>query len=140
MRFDLQFDGQTKKVEVGVGKGVTVRLDGMTFQGEVTQDEEGTIVHFEDRTFRIQFDGSDVWINGEKHRMEVRNVRRVQSSLFYSKDRRSHGAAGKTPGMSSPETETIYSPLPGSVISIKVKEGDHIKDGSTILVLEAMKM
>ncbi len=146
MRFDLLFDGHTKNVEVGVGKGVTVRLDGKVFQGEVTHDDEGTNVRFDDQTIRVRFDGSHVWINGERHRLEVRNVRRVQSSLFYSKDRRSQGSArgtagiANTAGMSSPEEEIIHSPLPGSVISIKVKVGDHVKDGSTILVLEAMKM
>lgn len=35
---------------------------------------------------------------------------------------------------------TIKSPLPGSVISIKVKVGDKVSSGQTLLVLEAMKM
>ena len=32
------------------------------------------------------------------------------------------------------------SPLPGAVVSIKVKAGDQVKKGDTLLVLEAMKM
>ena len=34
----------------------------------------------------------------------------------------------------------IKSPLPGVILDIKVKEGDIVKRGQTLLVLEAMKM
>ncbi len=34
----------------------------------------------------------------------------------------------------------IHPPMPGRVVSVKVKEGDAVKMGSPILVLEAMKM
>ena len=34
----------------------------------------------------------------------------------------------------------VKSPLPGVIIDIKVKEGDEVKKGQVILVLEAMKM
>lgn len=34
----------------------------------------------------------------------------------------------------------IKSPLPGSILTISVKEGDNIKAGDRLLMLEAMKM
>lgn len=34
----------------------------------------------------------------------------------------------------------IKSPLPGVILDIKVKEGDAVKRGQTLLILEAMKM
>ena len=34
----------------------------------------------------------------------------------------------------------IKSPLPGVILEVKVKEGDVVKRGQTLLVLEAMKM
>lgn len=34
----------------------------------------------------------------------------------------------------------LKSPLPGVILDIKVKEGDAVKRGQTLLVLEAMKM
>lgn len=40
----------------------------------------------------------------------------------------------------SPDTGEIRAPLPGVIASLKVKEGDAVKKGQAILVLEAMKM
>ncbi len=34
----------------------------------------------------------------------------------------------------------IKAPMPGIIIGIEVKEGDQIKEGDTLLILEAMKM
>ena len=41
---------------------------------------------------------------------------------------------------SSSAAGTIKSPLPGTIMSFKVKEGDSVKPGDTVCVLEAMKM
>jgi 3-methylcrotonyl-CoA carboxylase alpha subunit len=35
---------------------------------------------------------------------------------------------------------SIFSPMPGKVIKINVKEGDEVKKGQTLLIVEAMKM
>ena len=34
----------------------------------------------------------------------------------------------------------LRSPLPGTVLELRVKEGDPIKEGQTVMILEAMKM
>ena len=35
---------------------------------------------------------------------------------------------------------TINAPMPGMVISYSIKEGDKVKAGDVVLILEAMKM
>ena len=32
------------------------------------------------------------------------------------------------------------SPMPGKVVALKVRPGDEVKEGDTLLVIEAMKM
>jgi len=44
------------------------------------------------------------------------------------------------PAPSAGEGYTLKAPMPGSVLEVKVSEGDSVKDGDVLLVLEAMKM
>ena len=36
--------------------------------------------------------------------------------------------------------ETIAAPMPGNILDVRVKPGDSVKAGDTLVVLEAMKM
>ena len=36
--------------------------------------------------------------------------------------------------------DTINSPMPGTIISIQKRVGDHVRSGDVVLILEAMKM
>ncbi|MCH5309415.1 MAG: acetyl-CoA carboxylase biotin carboxyl carrier protein subunit [Prevotella sp.] len=38
------------------------------------------------------------------------------------------------------DRNALKAPLPGVITDIKVKEGDEVKEGDTLVVLEAMKM
>ena len=49
-------------------------------------------------------------------------------------------AAAPAPAAAPVGGNKINSPLPGSVISVAVKEGQAVKKGDTLLVLESMKM
>ncbi|MBR4734604.1 MAG: biotin/lipoyl-binding protein [Bacteroidales bacterium] len=49
-------------------------------------------------------------------------------------------APAQTPGQAGGAGKTIKSPLPGIIISIEVKEGQAVKRGQKVAVIEAMKM
>ena len=49
-------------------------------------------------------------------------------------------AAPKPAAASVPGGTTVPSPLPGVILELSVKEGDQVKTGQKLLVLEAMKM
>ncbi len=38
------------------------------------------------------------------------------------------------------EGEQVNSPMPGTILSVNVKEGDAVKAGQVLMILEAMKM
>jgi len=42
--------------------------------------------------------------------------------------------------VSSANIKSVLSPLPGVILDVKVKEGDKVAKGTTVLVMEAMKM
>ena len=47
-----------------------------------------------------------------------------------------HRPVGGTTG----KKDGVKSPLPGVILDIRVKEGDTVKKGQTVIILEAMKM
>lgn len=49
-------------------------------------------------------------------------------------------AVQATPAKPTSEAKAVNAPLPGVIISVNVKEGDQVKAGDTLAVLEAMKM
>jgi len=36
--------------------------------------------------------------------------------------------------------DTVTAPMPGTILDVKVKEGDQVSNGQVLLILEAMKM
>lgn len=49
-------------------------------------------------------------------------------------------AAKPTPAVPAADTEIIKSPMPGTIVDVKVQPGQSIKSGDVMLILEAMKM
>ena len=46
----------------------------------------------------------------------------------------------KTQPVNSSAVSKVEAPLPGVILSVNVKEGDTVKSGDTLMVMEAMKM
>jgi biotin carboxyl carrier protein len=140
MRFDLFIDGKVYNVELGMGKVITIEVEGKTFQAETKKTSTGLTVNLDKKEFLVQFEGPQISIDGHKHAVEVRNLRRGRPSWYYSPEETEDIKAGMPAHKISGVEGMIYPPMPGRVVSIKVKEGDSVKMGSPILVLEAMKM
>ena len=140
MKFDLLMDGKYYEVELGLGKVVTVKLDGEMYQAEAERIGDQMNILLNGERSLIRMVGSQISIDGRLHEVEVRNLRRGRPSWCNT-------------GESTEDADTIcdakkisfgegmvYPPMPGRVVSINVNVGDTVKVGSPILVLEAMKM
>ena len=131
----------------------------VTIQGEalevIVEPEEGhALLRIGDETFNISGeykpgDGiQQFFINGESMRFRLENR---QQHLLLAR----HGVEVSTRAMTKREHELyelmphkapvdtsrlILSPMPGKVIGLYVSAGGHLKSGSDVCVLEAMKM
>jgi len=49
-------------------------------------------------------------------------------------------AAAPAPAAAPAGAVSVTAPMPGNILDVKVKAGDSVKAGDTLLILEAMKM
>lgn len=84
-----------------------------------------------------------VTINGKKFEVSVEKSDELKDQGKNIMDA-SVNAAEKYRDASSAEAtgteEAIQAPMPGTILSIKVNEGQKVKKGEVLFVLEAMKM
>ena len=73
----------------------------------------------------------------EKRRAEGSEERRVKSEESNSS---SASAASTSSASTAAAGKSVVAPLPGTINEIKVKVGDKVNAGDTVVILEAMKM
>ncbi|HNW50338.1 MAG TPA: biotin/lipoyl-binding protein [Prolixibacteraceae bacterium] len=100
---------------------------------------ETEIQSVEDNIAEVSVNGTVYRVEVEKGMSVVKTPKLVRSTVAPSTD--THPSTAKTSSPSAPKgTGTIKSPLPGVILDIFVKEGDEVKIGQKLLMLEAMKM
>ncbi len=89
---------------------------------------------------------AEVSVNGVRYTVEIdrkmqtlKTPKLIRTMAVPSTD--SHPSVSKTASPSAPKgTGNIKSPLPGVILELYVQEGDMVKIGQKLLMLEAMKM
>lgn len=100
---------------------------------------ETNVVNIEDNIAEIEVNGSTFNVEVDKKIIQQKTPRLTRQRVVPSTD--SHPSVAKTSSPSSPKgTGNIKSPLPGVILEIFVREGDTVKMGQKLLMLEAMKM
>ncbi|MDR0973425.1 MAG: biotin/lipoyl-binding protein [Prevotellaceae bacterium] len=95
----------------------------------VIKDVEGNLAHVE--------------VNGTPYKVELDKPVKTSApkiSRPAAAPRTATGAPVVTPAAKPVRKDSVKSPLPGVILEIKVKEGDTVKKGQTVIILEAMKM
>lgn len=108
------------------------------------------------KTFKVTVDGQIYTVNVEEIKTDSSPViaEKVADSPVEKPDPviQTQTTAAAAPSAAKPKAEpsapkqaqggsmSIKAPMPGSVLEVKVKEGDTVKEGDVLLVLEAMKM
>lgn len=105
------------------------------------------------KTFKVTVDGQSYTVQVEEIAKELKqnspgaadkpSGRAAASSsgqLPLQKNRPAANLPGQTPAPSLEGSFDVKAPMPGLIIEVKVTEGDTVKDGDVLLILEAMKM
>lgn len=93
---------------------LTIKVDGKEYQVKVEETDEGKIL---------------VHCNGDVY--EIDKPQDKQAAIFNRIKKEKIGEKGKA---------AITSPLPGTIYEIKVKKGQKVKEGDSLIMLIAMKM
>lgn len=82
---------------------------------------------------------ANVVVNGEEYKVEMeKEPEPVKKKVVVKPVAAPAPASGN--GTKVNVNNAVKSPLPGVIVEIKVKVGDEVKAGDTVVVLEAMKM
>lgn len=86
----------------------------------------------------------EVIVNGSHYNVELEKDSKAASKINSVKPAAAPKTATGEKVISKPAASgaanAIKAPLPGTITSFKVKEGDTVKPGDTVCLLEAMKM
>ncbi|MFZ6012603.1 MAG: acetyl-CoA carboxylase biotin carboxyl carrier protein subunit [Bacteroidota bacterium] len=110
-------DGQVvnwDKVKIADGY-FHILFENQSYRAEIVKADEAT------KTFSIK-------VNGRIYPVELKD----KFDLLLEKMGMNSGSAGKV--------NNVKAPMPGLIIALKVKDGDEVKTGDALLILEAMKM
>ena len=78
-----------------------------------------------------------VEVNGTHYNVEMEKKQKAAAPIARP---RPAAVAAKPATKPAAAKGGVKSPLPGVILDIKVKEGDVVKKGQTVIILEAMKM
>jgi len=151
LRISLERAGKRAVVEVAAA-GDVVTVDGHRFPVKV--------VHVSDLSVELEIDGErvvvDQWpahfptppgpvdVNGERWTVRVEpGAPDANAAPTPRVPRPSMPSASTTPvppADAPPGGIAVVPPMPGKILEVRVAEGDRVRGGDVLLVLEAMKM
>lgn len=122
------------------------KVKGVDYVVEI-QDIEGNIANVTVNGIPFEVEMKQP-VKAGKQKVKLSEERRVKSEEFNSSSSATN-ASSATNTNSAPTTKPaaaaasgkpVVAPLPGTINEIKVKVGDKVNAGDTVVVLEAMKM
>ena len=146
--------GQMPGSEPAISDDWVVILDGREHRCRATSVEGGEEVEFEGRTcvvrsdwwfgqplFRGTVDGEPKCFQIESHGVGYRLIHRgVQAEVWVLTPRQAELRALMPERVAPDLSRFLLSPMPGLLASLAVAEGDEVKAGQELAVVEAMKM
>lgn len=83
---------------------------------------------------------AEVEVNGTPFKVEISRPAKKQSVPLSKINKPAQVEANISRPVTSGSETVVSSPLPGVILEVAVKEGDVVKKGQKLMILEAMKM
>ena len=116
------------------------KVKGVDYVVEI-QDIEGNIANVTVNGIPFEVEMKQP-VKAGKQKVKLSEERRVKSDEFNSSSSATNASSSPTtqPAAAAASGKPVVAPLPGTINEIKVKVGDKVNAGDTVVVLEAMKM
>lgn len=117
------------------------KVKGVDYVVEI-QDIEGNIANVTVNGIPFEVEMKQP-VKSSKQKVKLSEERRAKSEEFNSSSSSAANASSATttkPAAAAASGKPVVAPLPGTINEIKVKVGDKVNTGDTVVVLEAMKM
>lgn len=122
------------------------KVKGVDYVVEI-QDIEGNIANVTVNGIPFEVEMKQP-VKAGKQKVKLSEERRVKSEEFNSSSSatnessapNANSAPTNKPAAAAASGKPVVAPLPGTINEIKVKVGDKVNAGDTVVVLEAMKM
>lgn len=132
---EINIDKRTAEVQLieKDGNNVRIAVDDRIYDVDIVIADNGicSLIH-DGESFNMEVLRLD---NGRKYKVNrgfnSYDVEIVDAQERYMRSRR------KDDGL---QDDTIIAPMPGKIVKINVSTGDHVSEGCTLIVFEAMKM
>lgn len=84
---------------------------------------------------------AQIEVNGTEYSVEIhREIKKVKTPKLVRSEVRNKPGEGQIMKKGGDGGYQVLAPLPGSIFKMLVKEGDEVKKGDVLLIMEAMKM
>ena len=116
-------------------------VKGVDYEVEI-QDIEGNIANVTVNGIPFEVEMKQP-VKAGKQKVKLSEERRVKSEESNSSSSSATNASSATttqPAAAAASGKPVVAPLPGTINEIKVKVGDKVNAGDTVVILEAMKM
>ena len=123
--YRYRINGHTYNIEIGAENGGTIEVSVNGKVYTVERQEISTTAEMAPKSIPVQT--TEALLNGAARPAATPNAQATP-------------VQATAPSALDANTAAVTAPLPGTIISIKVKPGDKVTANQTVAVLEAMKM
>jgi acetyl/propionyl-CoA carboxylase alpha subunit len=121
-----------------------LKVSGKTVYEFDGSEEKGDLIKLGENQYHLLLDGKSYSVELLKSNVDTKDfVLKVNNRIYKLKAQNEIDLLLKKLGMEKAlvaEVSDLKAPMPGLVLSIEVEEGQEVKKGDVLMILEAMKM